>query len=69
MITFDHDQRRRESYICGGWNIGTDDDLPHQPECDVLDFAQRRRYLKSAKASRTHRQADCRDVKEQGPIS
>ena len=45
MITFNHDQRRRESYICGGWNIA-DDDLPHQPECDALDSAQRKRYLR-----------------------
>jgi len=62
MITFNHHQRRREAYICGGWNIGADDDLPRVPECDPLDSAQRRRFLKSAPASRPHRQADCRDV-------
>ena len=62
MIAFTEYQRRRESYIQGGWNIGTDDDLPNAPECDVLDSPQRRRYLKSAPASRPHRQADCRDI-------
>ena len=40
MITFNEHQHRRELYISGGWNINTDDDLPHQPECDDLDSAQ-----------------------------
>lgn len=28
MITFDHDQRRRESCFCGGWNVGAEEGLP-----------------------------------------
>ena len=46
MITFTQSDYRREPYLCSGWNISTDDDLPHQPECDELDSAQRKRYFR-----------------------
>ena len=46
MITFTQSDYRRELYLCSGWNINTDDDLPHQPECEELDSAQRKRYLR-----------------------
>ena len=46
MITFNQYQRRRESYINGGWNINIDDDLPRAPECNDLDSAQRKRYIR-----------------------
>ena len=46
MITFTQSDYRRELYLCSGWNISTDDDLPHQPECDELDSAQRKRYFR-----------------------
>ena len=46
MITFTQSDYRRELYLCSGWNINTDDDLPHQPESDELDSAQRKRYLR-----------------------
>ena len=46
MITFTQSDYRRELYICGGWNLPPDDDLPRTPECDDLDSAQRKRYLR-----------------------
>lgn len=58
MVAIVHAQYRRESYIHGGWNIGVDDDLPHAPECDPLDSAQRKRYLRSTPACCSHRKPD-----------
>lgn len=68
MITFAQSDYRRELYICGGWNLSPDDDLPNQPECP-LDSAQRKRYLKSAPTRCSHRQPDGGNVEEQRAVT
>lgn len=52
MINFSDDQIRRESWICGGWNVGTvDDDCPRIPEPDPMSSAQARRFWRLTPAS------------------
>ena len=42
MISFDVTDQRRETWICGGWNL-RDDDTPAPPEPDALTSPQARR--------------------------
>jgi hypothetical protein len=52
MITFSDDQIRRESWICGGWNLA-DDDCPRIPEPDPMASAQARRFWRLTPGDRT----------------
>jgi hypothetical protein len=47
MITFHPADDRRESWICGGWNLA-DDDCPRIPEPDPMSSAQARRFWKQS---------------------